>query len=161
MRSGFLIRKANTKDLKDILRLSFELFKKEHQEYDKSLNLKWTYVQGKKYFKNRIVNKDGFMEIAESNGRTVAYLCGGISARMFYREKARYAELENMFIEERFRRKGIGTKLTRDFVDWCKKKKVKYVAVTASNKNRQGLRFYRDVGFKDYNVTLEMKISNK
>ncbi len=48
---NFLIRKANLKDLKEILRLNFDLFKKEYREFDKSLDLKWTYSrEGKEVF---------------------------------------------------------------------------------------------------------------
>ena len=57
MKKDFIIRKADIKDLKDILKLNFELFKKEYQEFDKSLNLNWPYREGKNYFRNRIIKK--------------------------------------------------------------------------------------------------------
>lgn len=152
------IRKANIEDLQDILRLNFDLFKKEYKEYDKSLNLKWTYTDGKKYFSDRILKKDGFVEVAEFESRIIGYVCGGISERKFYRKKTKYAELENMIIENEFRGKGIGDKLAQDFIDWCKKCNIGYIAVTASMLNEQGIYFYRKLGFKDYNLTLEMEI---
>ena len=43
MENDILIRKADSKDLEDILRLNYDLFKKEYKEYDNSLNLEWTY----------------------------------------------------------------------------------------------------------------------
>lgn len=46
MENNFIIRKAKICDLKEILRLNFDLFEKEYEEYDKSLNLKWTYEGG-------------------------------------------------------------------------------------------------------------------
>jgi GNAT superfamily N-acetyltransferase len=152
------IRKANIKDLEDILRLNFDLFKKEYKEYDKSLNLKWTHNEGKIYFSDMISNKNGFVEVAEVDSKIVGYICGGISERMFYRKKAKYAELENMLIESSLRGKGIGIKLMEDFIDWCKMKKSDYISVTASMQNEQGINFYRKLGFKDYNLTLEMVI---
>lgn len=158
MRNDILIRKANIRDLDDILRLNLDLFRKEHKEYDKSLNLEWTYNDGKKYFKDRIVKKNGFVKVAETNGKIIGYLCGGISERKFYREKAKYAELENMLINSMFRGKGIGTKLVKDSVNWCKENKVSYISVTASAQNKQVIDFYRKLGFKDYNLTLEMII---
>ncbi len=108
MRNNILIKRAGIRDLKDILRLNFDLFKKEQIEYDKSLNLKWTYNEGKKYFKDRIVKKSGFVEVAEVKGKIIGYLCGGISDRLFYRKKAKYAELENMLIERQRNRGKIG-----------------------------------------------------
>ena len=158
MTSNFLIRKAKTKDLKDILRLNFELFKKEHREFDKSLNLNWTYKEGKKYFKDRIIKKDGFVEVAEYKGIIIGYLCGGITKGLFYRKKAKYAELGDMLIENKLRGKGLGTKLTNNFINWCKNNKVDYLSATASIKNKSTINFYKKLKFKEYNLTLENKL---
>lgn len=158
MENDFIIRKAKRRDLEDILRLNFDLFKKEYKEYDKSLNLKWTYGMGKKYFKDRITKNDGFVEVVENNGKIIGYMCGGTVERLFYRKKAKYVELENMLIDKKFRGKGIGKKLTKDFINWCKKNKVNFIFVTAFAKNEPTLNFYRKLGFKDYNLTLEMKL---
>ena len=157
MKNKLIFRKAIIGDLKDILKLNFDLFKKENKEYDNSLDLEWTYHKGKKYFKDRIIKKRGFVEVVEVNGGIIGYLCGGISKRLFYRKKAKYADLENMLVEDSFRGSGIGTKLTEDFINWCVKNKVDHVSVTASTQNKQAIDFYRKIGFKDYNLTLEMK----
>ncbi len=161
MKEDLQIRKAHIRDLDSILRLNLLLFKKEYADYDKSLNLKWTYGKGRKYFKNRIIKKDGFVKIAEAGRKVVGYLCGGISKRLSYRKKARYVELENMFIEKRFRSRGIGAKLMRDFINWCKKNKVQYVSVKASAGNKKALDFYRKFRFKDYDMILELSNFNK
>lgn len=161
MKNDILIRRADIGDLENILRLNSDLFKKEHKEFDKSLNLEWTYSEGKKYFEDRIVKKDGFVEVAEVKGKIIAYICGGISERNFYRKKAKYAELENMFVEESFRGVGIGTKLTKNFINWCKDNKIDYISVTASAQNKQTVDFYRKLDFKDYSLTLEMIIKSQ
>jgi ribosomal protein S18 acetylase RimI-like enzyme len=158
MENKFQIRKARINDLKDILRLNQDLFKKEYKEYDKSLDLKWTYRKGSRYFKDRIIKKDGFVEVAEVGGKIIGYLCGGISEGKDFRKKAKYAELENMLIENKFRSQGIGAKLVNDFIKWCGENKVNYVAVTVSVQNKRAVDFYRKLGFKDYSLTLEMII---
>ena len=159
MKKQFTIRKATTKDLDDILRLNFSLFKKEYKDFDKSLNMKWTYSKdGKTYFKNRITKKDGFLEIAEHKGRVVGYLAGGFSKGAEYRIKAKHAEAENMLIDKRYRGSGLGAKLMKDFIKWCKQNKVNYISVEASAGNKQAIQFYRYFGFKDYNLTLEKKL---
>ncbi len=158
IKNKFLIRKTQMEDMKDILGLNYDLFKKEHKEYDKSLDLEWTYGDGTKYFRDRIVKRGGFAEIAEVGGEIVGYLCGGISVRKLYRKKGKYAELENMLIKSEFRGRGIGTQLTNDFINWCKKNKVSHIAVTASAQNKQAIDFYRKLGFRDYDLTLEMVI---
>ncbi len=156
IKNDILIKKAKIEDLGGILKLNFNLFKKEYKEYDKSLNLKWTYNEGKKYFKNRIMGKNSFVEIAELKGKIIGYLCGGISEREFFLKKAKYAELENMSIEKSFRGRGIGTKLAKNFMNWCRKNRVYRITVKASAKNREGISFYKKIGFKDHDLTLEM-----
>lgn len=155
MDEKIIIREVGPGELEEILRLNFDLFKKEYRDFDKSLDMKWTYGKvGKSYFKSRISRKDGLVLVAEIDGKIIGYLCGGLHEHG-YREKAIYAELENMIVDKNIRGKGIGTKLVQEFFIWCKKKKVKYIDVTASAKNENGIAFYRKLGFKDYNLTLK------
>ena len=152
------IRKATLKDLGDILRLNFELFKKERREYDKLLDTSWTYGEGKKYFRGRIVKKDGFVVIAEHEGKSIGYLCGGLVKMESYRIQKKHAELENMFIEKKFQRRGIGKMLIESFFAWCKENKVERVSVSASFDNKEAVGFYEKVGFKGYATILEKKL---
>lgn len=152
------IRKATIKDLDDILRLNLELFKKERREYDKLLDMNWTHGEGKKYFQRRITKKDGFLVVAEHKGKLVGYLCGGISKTESYRIQKRSAELENMFIEKKFRGQGMGRKLAEKFFDWCRGNKVERVSVSASFENSEAVHFYQKLGFKGYSTVLEMKL---
>jgi len=154
---NFIFREARVKDLEEVLKLNSKLFKKERKEFDKSLDLNWTYGKGKKYFKDRILKRGGFVEVVENKGKIIGYLCGGITEKLFYRKKAKYAELENMFIEKQFRNKALGTRLTKDFLVWCRKDKVNYISVIAHTENKS-VDFYRKFGFKDYNLTLEKEI---
>ena len=161
MENNFEIRKASIKDLEHILRLNHELFKEEFKKFDKTLNLNWTYSKkAKKYFRERVTKRNGFVEIVENNGKIIGYLCGGISEQLFYfyRQKAKHAELENMMIDKKFRGKNLGTKLSKNFMKWCEKNKIDYISVDASAGNEKTLNFYRKLGFKDYDLTLEMKI---
>ena len=161
MKDNFIFRTATIKDLNDVLRLNFELFKLEDKKYDKTLNRNWTYREGKKFFRKRILWKKSFMEVVEYKGKTVGYLCGEIFKGIPWRQKAIYAELDNMFVEGKYRGKKLGTKLVKDFLNWCKKKKVGYVEVVASFSNKNAIGFYNRSGFKDYALILETKISKK
>ena len=159
MKNKIIIRKANIKDLESILKLNSILFKNEYQKFDNTMDLKWTYSkEGKKYFKDNIVKKNGFVDVAEYNNKIIGYLVGNLSERLSHRKAAKYAELENMIIEKKFRGKGIGRKLTKDFISWCKKNKVNYISVTASAKNKDAISLYKKSGFKDYEVVLEVML---
>ncbi len=151
------IRKAIISDLDEVLRLNSELFKKEHQEYDKSLDIKWTQSKlGEEYFAEKIVGSDGFVCVAEDKGKIVGYLCGGLVDRG-YRVESTYAELENMFITKKHRRLGIGRKLANAFLAWCDEEHVQYINVGASAKNVDGIEFYKSLGFYLYDVKLQIE----
>ena len=135
------------------------MFKKEYKEFDKTLNMNWTYDKlGEKYFKDRIIENNGFVEVAERNGKIIGYLCGGIVKGLSYRKKARYAELENIMIEEKFRGQWIGTKLSKDFINWCINKKIDYINVSASAENNHSVNFYKRLGFKNRDLILMISL---
>ena len=157
------IREAKIKDLSFILKLNKKLFVKEYNEFDDSLNLDWTYSKrGQEYFSERIKYNNGKVLVVEKENTIIGYLCGGIQEQEkgieFYRKDGIYAELENMFIEEKFRNLGIGSKIVKLFIEWCKGKKVDHINVAAHFQNKKALKFYRRYGFNDYDAKLDLKL---
>lgn len=154
-----IIQIATINNLKKIQELNLKLFEKEHKEYDSSLNLNWTFGKvGTKYYKNRILKENGCVLIAIVDNKIVGYLCGGISEKEAYKIPSITAELENTFVLEEYRSKGIGKKLYDKFIKWCKNKNVKKVKVKASAQNLLAIKFYRNNDFKDSVLTLEMDL---
>jgi len=158
MAEEFIIRKANLNDLDEILELHFKLSKKIYKKFDKSVNLNWTYTHGKKYFAGQIKKSDGFVEVAEGGGKIIGYVCGSLVERPLDREKALYAELESIMVDKKLRSAGIGSELIKSFLKWSKPKKVKYISVTASDQNEKAVKLYRNLGFKNYEMILELDL---
>ena len=158
MKNNFIIRKATVKDLKGVLRLSLELFRKEYREFDKTLDPNWLLREGAKFFRKRITKRNSFVEVVEHEKRIVGYLAGGITKRAPARRKLKYADLGSIFIEKKFRNKGLGRILVRDFINWCRKNNVNYVSVKPSAKNKVGVNFYRKCGFEDLELKLAIKL---
>jgi len=159
-KNNFVFRKANIKDLESILELNLKLFKKEYEEFDKIINLNWTYGDGKKYFEGRILKKDGFSEVIEYKNKIIGYLCGGKRKRLPYWKKVQYAEIESFFLEKRFRGKGFGSKLLRDFANWSKKKGIDCIFISASAQNLSAINLYKKLGFHCRNCELILKLKN-
>lgn len=152
-------RPATLEDLLEIQKLNSMLFKKEHKEFDSLLDLNWTFSEaGTKYYQDRITKDDGCVLAAVVDGKIVAYLCGGLIKGEEYRILPITAELENTFVLDDFRSKGIGKQLYNDFINWCKTKNVKKVRVEASALNELAIKFYRNNNFKDYSLVLESDI---
>jgi len=156
MDKNLKIRRAEIKDLDAILQLNHKLFEKEHREYDNSLDLNWTYDKGVKIFNDDIIND--FAAVAEIDEKIIGYLVGETLDPETSWRTVKIAELNNMFIEKEFRNQGIGKKLIEEFVKWCKNKQIDRISVRASAQNELGIEFYKQIGFKNYDVVLEMKL---
>ncbi len=152
------IEQATIDDLKDIQNLNFLLFKKEHDEFDNTLNCEWTMSEeGKKYFTARI--NGGCLLVARVDNKIVGYLNGGIhNKKTSHRTIPVFAELENMFVLDEYRNKGIGTKLYLAFENWCKSKGAQRIQLFAFSRNIAGINFYRKNGLDEYGVVLESDI---
>ncbi len=152
------IRKAKLSDFDAIIHLNSLLFKNDFQ-YDKTLDLNWSFgKESEKYFKEGITNSNHCTLVAESSGKILGYLAGGLRKRKTYTKPAKYAELENMLVLEKFRNQGVGGKLVEVFLEWCKKQNIDYLDVTASASNKQGIDFYKKHGFEEYDLVLERKL---
>jgi len=153
------IKTATIADLQKVQELNFKLFEKEQKEFDSLLNLDWTFGKvGTKYYQDRISKDDGCVFVAIVNNEIVGYLCGGLTKAENYRVLPIVAELENTFVLDDYRSKGIGKQLYNKFLDWCKTKNVGKIRVEASAQNELAIKFYRNNNFKDYSLILELDL---
>lgn len=98
-----------------------------------------------------------FAFVATDNENIVGYLAGSICDTISYVTES-FAELDNMYIDDKYRRLGIGTMLIDEFKKYCKEKNIENIKVTASAKNSKAIEFYKKNGFEDYNITFKYKI---
>ncbi len=130
MKDKIIIRKARAIDLTKIQELNKKLFELEFNCFDRDLNIDWTFSQiGKTYFEELINHNIVF--IAEARGIVIGYVAGRINNDAGYILN-KFAELENIYIEEPFQGDGVGTLLIEKFKQECKKQKAISVRVTAS-----------------------------
>jgi len=151
-----LVKKAQLKDLGEIVKLNQELFYNDYL-FDKTLNTKWP-LKNKGYYKKSLVSKDKVAFVALSEGKIIGYLIASIQKVETFRLIKKIAELENMFILEKFRNKGAGSLLVKEFFKWAKSKKSKRIKVIASAENIRAISFYKGKGFTEYNLWLEANI---
>ena len=151
-----IIRKATINDLNSIQELNNSLFDLELNNFDDTLKQGWPFEkEGQDYFEDMIKNEIVF--VAEVEEKIVGYLAGSICEQISYITET-FAELDNMCINEEYRRFGIGTLLINEFKKYCKEKNIQNIKVTASAKNSRAIQFYIKNGFEDYNITLKYKI---
>lgn len=153
---NIIIRKAILKDLDSIQKLNNSLFDLEFNEFDNTLNRGWSFEkEGKEYFEDVIKNEIVF--VAQENEKIIGYLAGYVCEQMSYKTET-FAELDNMYIDDKYRRLGIGTLLISKFKRYCRDKNIQNIQVTTSAKNNRAIQFYLKNGFKNYNITLKYKI---
>ena len=149
------IRKATINDLNSVQELNNSLFDLEFNNFDDTLKQGWPFEKdGKEYFEYMIKNEIVF--VAEVEEKVVGYLAGSICEQISYITET-FAELDNMCIDEAYRRFGIGTLLMNKFKKYCKENNIQNIKVTASAKNSRAIQFYMKNGFEDYNITLKYK----
>ena len=150
------IRKATENDLTAIQGLNAHLFKFDSQ-FDNTLKLSWSFdKEGETYFRQMI--KSEFCYVAEEpQGEIVGYLAGSFINKCTYGEE--YAELENMYVSEKYRNHKIGSKLLSEFFEQCKRKNINAVRVTASVRNDGALAFYKKNGFDEFDMILRKKLN--
>ena len=150
------IRIATINDLNAVQELNNSLFELEFNNFDDTLKVGWPFEKdGKEYFEYMIENEIVF--VAEAEEKIVGYLAGSICEQISYITET-FAELDNMCIDDQYRRFGIGTLLINEFKKYCKEKNIQNIKVTASTKNSRAIQFYIKNGFEDYNVTFKYKI---
>lgn len=149
-----LIRKAQTEDFADILRLNQGLFDFESQ-FNHGYNLKWTYsAAGRAYFTERLANENALFFIAEVDEKTIGYILAHVTFHS-YRNSNPSCEIENMFIEAPYRRKKIGSMLIETVKKYAQERGVRRLRVGAIAQNDRALQFYRSHGFSDVIIYLE------
>lgn len=151
------IRKASKEDLDIILELNKNLFSYETQ-FNREYNQEWTYSDiGKSYFQKRIENDASIVLLAEVDKKVVGYLVAFIDSYPF-RSVNPIAEIENMFIEEKYRKHGIGKKLIDETKTIAQKRGAKRIKVAAFAQNSPAIHFYRTCGFNDFETILELSL---
>jgi GNAT superfamily N-acetyltransferase len=150
------IETATIADLETIQKFNQELCVKENKEFDILINPDYSFSKrGEEYFRARIESQDGLAILAKEGNVAVGYLIGGMIKSEDYRTVKPIAELENMFVDESMRSKGVGSKLVSRFEDWCRERKVQVIRVVASAANENAIRFYERNGAKPVSLTLE------
>jgi len=150
------IRKATLKDLDEILKLNRELFVNEHDNFDKTIDVKWSLgEEHREYYLKGITSKNRIEIVALVDGRIVGYLAGSVIKADEWRTLKKLVELDDMFVLENYRSYGIGSKLFSEFVKWAKSKKVERMKVLTSFSNERAIGFYKKNGFSEYDLILE------
>jgi GNAT superfamily N-acetyltransferase len=155
MDNALLIRQASLEDLSSIAHLTQLLFE-HHGDLDDSLSALWIRSEeGMRYLRNRITKHVVF--VACDGPQAVGYLAGEILPVPSYRTIETLAELQNMFVVDGWRSRGVGTMLIQTFCDWCAGRGIERIKVEVLAANPEAVEFYKRAGFRERVLTLERR----
>lgn len=152
------IRKAKIKDLKDIVELSYKsviYHKKLNPYYDTSKDVKEVLT---KSLKKNIYSSNSCIFIAEENNKIIGYLLVFKVDRPEMFKIKRAGLIADVFIEDGYRRTGIGNKLIKECFKWLKEGRINFVEINVEVSNKQAINFWNKEGFKDVSIERYKKI---
>ena len=138
------IRKAKSGDEEQIKELVskciYQIFKKKARNLGDLEDIKKNYL---------------VFYVVEIEGRIVG--CGGLE------KEGKKVRLKRMYLNRKYRGKGIGEDLLDRLIKFCRRKKYESVILTTYPKMKEGLKFYERQGFKrvkkkDKEVHMEKKL---
>lgn len=155
---NIIIRKAKIEDLSIIQDLNHKLFENEEKWHPTYVG-SWPYSEkGIQFFTERINELTGVIFVAEQEGKIIGYLCGGWFRSYAFRKETSFVDLDNMYVLEEYRSKGVGSILITEFINWAKSKNIEIIRVDSVYENERAINFYTNKGFKKHSVLLEINI---
>jgi len=150
------IRTASMKDVNAIIELSSQLCINEHNFHDITVDIDFP-IKYQDKFKKNMRRGFGLAIVVINMGNIEGYLLGSIKKTEDYRNIDKMAEIDSMFVKPNIRSQGVGVKLVGQFINWANAQ-AKRIKVVVSVKNNRGLKFYRNAGFTDHEIILEMDL---
>lgn len=93
----------------------------------------------------------------DTSGDIVGYVIGSSENKFSYRT-VKTGELNDMCVAPETRRSGIGRKLVGALRAWMKGKGIDRIYVSVFTRNSRAFAFYKAMGFREWDMGLEMRI---
>ena len=145
------IRKANNNDIESIKKLENKLVENE-LKYDSRLE-----NDSNKTCTKYINDEDTLILVVEDNDNIIGYLYGYVFGRRGL-IKGKCSVLDNIYIEDNYQNKGIGTELINDFKKWSLDKDIDYIEVNVYVNNDNAIKFYSKNNFISKIISMDLNI---
>lgn len=120
-----------------------------------------TAERNMRFFKRMIKNDNGAIFVAEIDNKIVGYAVCWIAKRPPYLYKVdKIGYISDVFVEDKYRMRGIGSALLGKVLEWFKNKNIKYVELSVLAKNEKAKKFYEKHGFKVYSLNLRKVVTD-
>jgi GNAT superfamily N-acetyltransferase len=156
--SKIIIRKATIEDLEEIQKLSKIHFELSEKEFDSLWNTNWPFEnEGIDWLKKEIAGANNITFVVVENNTIIGFLTAESTNDTRFKNNLKKAEITSLFLQDKFRSQGIGSKLINEFFAWAKHNQVKRVLVSTDFAS-DAIRFYKKNGFKEYGIELKIDL---
>jgi ribosomal protein S18 acetylase RimI-like enzyme len=153
------IRNANNSDQHRIAGL-FRETAEFHSQNDPIFTLKATgHERYAVWFIEQIKNDSALPLVAESDDKIVGFSLSFLRKYPATWLHENYGEINDISVTREYQRKGIGTKLVRNSIEWFKSKGIKRSEVKIATSNEVSSKFWRKIGMASYLEIMYMDIS--
>ena len=147
---NFKIRKATLNDINVIVELHKELVD-YHRKIDKYYKPGSKTRKGfRKYLLEIIRKRKIKILVAETDNKIVGYFIGTIEKPRPSVVPKRIGKITDAFVEEKYRRFGIGRAMFNELIQWFKKNKIKHIELRVDSRNEIGIKAWQKLGFKEF-----------
>ena len=150
MTKSLLISSAVEGDLDEITELAMKL----SEEIDESDQIDIRII--KKNIRQFFKNTDSHFIVARSSNTTIGFV--NFTVRKTILHSSRSALIDEFIVEEKFRGKGVGKRLLSEVIKHCRDLGCCELEVSTLMNNQNARDFYRNCGFEEEAVLLEMDL---
>ena len=139
--------------------LECEKLLKKHIEYESKIDINIDAKANVDDFFDRMAgNPDAILLAAKQEEKIVGYLHGFIKNNYKNISKNDIAVINIVYVDEKYRRQGVGKALLNSFYDWVKFKNTNYIEVETYINNENAIKFYEKSDFSTIKVTYRKKL---
>ena len=143
-----IIRKAKLKDVEVVAAFAVKLFK-AHAAWDRFFTpSKDVDKVCREFIKRCVYSRNRYLLVAEEDGKVIGYALGEVVGRPPSSKIRKIGFISDVYVEESFRRGGVGKQFVFEFYKWFKSKKLQYIEMTVHVKNTVGKKAWAKYGFE-------------
>jgi len=157
--SEVTIRKSTSNDIESLINLYGEM-----EDYVRGISSDPVFTLGsnwrelaRRYFVEFSKSNDKLVLVAQDRNNIVGFLTAMITTTLPIFVQRKYGSLNDMFVKQEHRGKGIGKKLLKTAIGWFEQKHIRRIELRVDSKNRDAIAFYKTHAFKIRGYTMKKK----
>lgn len=155
--SEIVVREATSNDIESMIDLYGRM-----EDHVRQISLDLLFTLGsnwreltRRYFVEFSKRDDKLVLVAQDGNDIVGFLTAMITTTLPIFVQRKYGLLNDMFVKQEYRGKGIGKKLLKTAIEWLEQNHIRRIELHVDAKNRKAITFYKAHDFKIRGYTMK------